>query len=47
LVLTFGLGESSKVDELTVVWPDGNVQKLRDLDADQLHKIVESSPEAP
>jgi len=33
--LHFGLGTSTRVDSLTVVWPDGRAQTLRDVAADQ------------
>lgn len=33
-VLHFGLGQFGKIDSLIVTWPDGNVQKLRDLHVD-------------
>ncbi|WP_341939445.1 FG-GAP-like repeat-containing protein [Marinimicrobium sp. C2-29] len=35
LVAHFGLGKHRQVDELTVVWPDGTEQLLRNLEADQ------------
>ena len=31
----FGLGAISKIDSLTVKWPDGKVQSLNDIDCDQ------------
>ncbi len=34
-VVHFGLGEDTQVDELTIHWPSGAVQTLRDLRADQ------------
>jgi len=50
-VLHFGLS-GKKVDSLRVVWPDGKVSKLTDLDADQVIEIeksdtVESVPDSP
>jgi enediyne biosynthesis protein E4 len=33
--LHFGLGTAARVDSLTVVWPDGRAQTLRDVAADQ------------
>ncbi len=46
--LTFGLGEQSQVDELTIVWPDGSRQRLDTPAIDQLHKIVQAGvPAAP
>lgn len=35
-VMHFGLGESAVVDKLTVIWPDGKQQELRDVAADRL-----------
>ena len=34
-VLHFGLGDASKVDELKVVWPNGKIQKLNTVEANQ------------
>ena len=31
----FGLGQAERIDELRIVWPDGEVQMLTDLEADQ------------
>jgi len=39
--LHFGLGASSTVDEITVRWPGGAVEKLTKVKADQVLKIVE------
>jgi len=41
-VLHFGL-TGKKVDSLRVVWPDGKVSKLTDLDADQVIEIEKSN----
>lgn len=30
-ILHFGLGKASKIDELTIIWPSGTVQKFNDL----------------
>jgi enediyne biosynthesis protein E4 len=38
--LHFGLGQSAKVDRLTIRWPSGEIQQLTDLTADR-HIIVE------
>ncbi|MEX1240218.1 MAG: VCBS repeat-containing protein [Cyclobacteriaceae bacterium] len=35
-VIHFGLGEHTKVDSLTVTWPDGKVNHLIDISADQV-----------
>lgn len=32
----FGLGNQTKVDRIEVVWPDGNIQVLQDVEADQV-----------
>ncbi|CAM4224392.1 VCBS repeat-containing protein [Zobellia nedashkovskayae] len=34
-MLHFGLGDASKVDELKVVWPNGKIQKLNTVEANQ------------
>ncbi|RUL88138.1 CRTAC1 family protein [Tautonia sociabilis] len=39
--ITFGLGETSKVDALTITWPSGKVTQLTGLDADQVLTIDE------
>jgi len=39
--LHFGLGAATTVDEITVRWPGGAVEKLTKLKADQVVKIVE------
>ncbi len=36
LPLTFGLGESAKVDSVRIHWPDGTRQELTDVTADQV-----------
>jgi hypothetical protein len=35
-ILTFGLGNTSHIDRLTVIWPDGSKQTLEDVSADQV-----------
>lgn len=40
-VLTFGLGEATKVDELVVEWPTGTVQRFENLDAGKLYTVGE------
>jgi hypothetical protein len=37
----FGLGGEERVKELEVRWPSGRVQVVRDLAADQVHRVVE------
>ena len=41
LDLTFGLGEAETVDSITVFWPSGVRQVLRDLQADQVITVEE------
>jgi hypothetical protein len=43
-VLHFGLGEDTRIQRLTVSWPSGQVQTLRDLAGDRRFTIIE--PEA-
>jgi len=38
---TFGLGEASTVDEITIHWPSGRVQTLSDVGADRRIEVVE------
>ena len=37
----FGLGPAIKVDQLEIRWPNGKVQQLRDVPADQILKVVQ------
>jgi hypothetical protein len=39
--LHFGLAKTTKVDKVTVHWPSGAVQELRDVKADQILKVSE------
>jgi len=39
LPITFGLGPASRVDEVTIAWPGGGVQKLTGLKVDTFHTI--------
>jgi predicted Zn-dependent protease len=41
-VLHFGLAESSQIQRLTVEWPGGSIQELRDLPSDVTIDIVET-----
>ena len=36
-VLTFGLGAEDRVDALTVIWPDGEIETWTGLEADRVH----------
>ncbi|MBI1899981.1 MAG: CRTAC1 family protein [Planctomycetia bacterium] len=38
-VATFGLGKSTRIDEVKIKWPDGAVQTLSELEIDKLHVI--------
>ena len=35
----WGLGEASKLDELSIRWPNGKTQTLRDVNADQILRV--------
>jgi hypothetical protein len=37
----FGLGDATRVDEVTIDWPSGERTELRNLDVDRLHPITE------
>ena len=39
--LHFGLAEESKMDEVTIRWPSGKVETLRDLPSDFIYTVVE------
>ena len=41
LPVTFGLGSAERVDEVTVIWPRGNSQKLANVRLDQPNVITE------
>lgn len=43
--LHFGLGESNTIDSLVINWPDGNIQKLFNLKANQF--LVIDQPDVP
>jgi hypothetical protein len=45
LPVTFGLGEQSAVERVTIRWPDGQVQELSNLQLDKLHVIEQ--PDQP
>lgn len=40
----FGLGGATSLDELTIRWPDGKTQTLRDVQADQILKVSQETP---
>lgn len=39
--LHFGLGQRTKVDEITIKWPSGTTQKLKEVKANQFLKVIE------
>jgi len=39
--LTFGLGQATAIEQVTIKWPDGQTQVLKELAIDQLHRIVQ------
>ncbi len=43
LVAHFGLGHATRVESLTIRWPSGAVETLRDLPADRLVQVVEGA----
>ncbi|MGK0185127.1 MAG: hypothetical protein ACI9R3_000902 [Verrucomicrobiales bacterium] len=47
LTVHFGLGEAEQVEQLTVRWPSGHVQRFEDLPADHLFTITEPGGDSP
>lgn len=45
--LLFGLGEKTKIDQLTVKWPDGKVQHLKDISSNQTITLKYVDSELP
>ena len=45
-VVSFGLGDATKVDEIVIDWPSGAQQTLTDLSVDRRMLVVESDAEA-
>jgi hypothetical protein len=41
--LHFGLGRIQKIDEIQITWPSGQVQTLRDMPANRMHRISEQA----
>jgi hypothetical protein len=41
--LHFGLGAARRVDLLEVRWPNGNVERFRDVDADRTYAVKEGA----
>ena len=43
LPVTFGLGEATRVEDVTVTWPGGAVQKIGALKIDALNVVRQSA----
>lgn len=43
----FGMGNKALIDSLKIIWPDGKVQKIYDIEADQVVTVDQSSAELP
>lgn len=41
LPVSFGLGETDTIDQITITWPDGSEQVETDLEVDRLHVIAQ------
>ena len=41
----FGVGDRTRIDEVSIDWPSGGRTRLLDLDVDRLHAIVEAADE--
>ena len=39
----FGLGAANRIDEIEIAWPSGRVQRIRDIGADRIVRIVEAT----
>ena len=46
LRIHFGLGKADRIDKLEIHWPSGQVDRLADVAADRVLKLVEGSPKA-
>jgi hypothetical protein len=46
-VAHFGLGQDTRIDRLTVTWPDQHVDTFHDLPADRLYTVVEGKSPQP
>jgi len=44
LPVTVGLGADSRIEELTVTWPNGNTQKVQPAATDTTQIVVEDQP---
>ena len=47
LPVTFGLGPQDEVESVSVSWPDGTVQPLKNVAVDQLHVVEQDTGAAP
>ena len=47
LRLHFGLGEAEVIDELEIMWPSGQIDRIRELEVNQLHTVEERHRAAP
>lgn len=45
--LYFGLGKQSQIDDIEIVWPDGEIQRLNDLEVDQLWQLPKNAAPVP
>jgi hypothetical protein len=43
LRLHFGLGAATAMDEIEIKWPSGKTESMRDVPADFIYTVVESS----
>jgi hypothetical protein len=43
----FGLGPVTRIDELTIRWPDGSTETHRNLAADHFYRVMRGHPPAP
>lgn len=45
--LHFGLGDSDKIEQIKITWPDGKVQEIKDIDANQFLDIFYTDASMP
>jgi hypothetical protein len=43
----FGLGKATKIDSLEIRWPSGQVETLKDLEADKFYSVLEGQGIVP
>ncbi|MFC1569015.1 FG-GAP-like repeat-containing protein [bacterium] len=46
LIASFGLRDATTIDVLEVYWPSGQITTMNNLDVDQVHTIIEGTPNA-